>query len=117
MPEGAEIEILEDTEKLVHFVLPSLPAGELSDELLEKVAGGGILPGIDFTTNVGMQLWPKLPPGAVRGDTLLLNPQSSPAMGEDGWFTSRGFYKQPGGGWSRVNPELRDWIKKHGRPI
>ena len=41
LPGGMALKVVEDTDKLVHFVLPSPPAsGELSDEDLQKMAGG-----------------------------------------------------------------------------
>jgi len=43
VPEGVEVKMLENTENMVHFVLPPPPAAELSDEDLDKVAGGGLL--------------------------------------------------------------------------
>jgi len=39
IPDGQEIKVLENTENLRHFVLPAAP-GELTDEQLERVAGG-----------------------------------------------------------------------------
>jgi hypothetical protein len=46
VPEGFEIEVIEETPGTIKMVLPKNPApvtaeGELSDELLEMVAGGG----------------------------------------------------------------------------
>lgn len=40
VPEGVEVRIVENTEKIVHFVLPAQPGDELSEEQLEKVTGG-----------------------------------------------------------------------------
>ena len=41
IPEGLRIKVVENTDKLVHFVLPAKPSShELSDEQLDKVAGG-----------------------------------------------------------------------------
>ncbi len=40
--EGIEIEVHEDTDKLMHVVLPASPAGDtLSEEDLERIVGGG----------------------------------------------------------------------------
>ena len=39
MPAGTSLKVVQDTEDLVHFVLPARPT-ELSDEELENVAGG-----------------------------------------------------------------------------
>jgi len=39
MPAGASLKVVQDTEDLAHFVLPAKPT-ELSEEELEKVAGG-----------------------------------------------------------------------------
>ncbi|MFH1725905.1 MAG: NHLP leader peptide family RiPP precursor [Elusimicrobiota bacterium] len=38
--EGVAVKVVQDTDKTVHLVLPPKPAGELSEEQLEKVAGG-----------------------------------------------------------------------------
>jgi hypothetical protein len=41
IPAGVELRTVENTDKVFYFVLPPKPAtGELSDEDLEKVAGG-----------------------------------------------------------------------------
>jgi hypothetical protein len=41
MPPGMEVRMVENTDKVLHLVLPVKPASdELSDELLENVAGG-----------------------------------------------------------------------------
>ena len=40
IPDGQEIRVLENSENLHHFVLPAAP-DELTDEQLERVAGGG----------------------------------------------------------------------------
>jgi hypothetical protein len=40
IPSGLEVRVVENTPTLVHIVLPARPAGELSDEQLEAVAGG-----------------------------------------------------------------------------
>ncbi len=47
VPEGVEIRFLENTEKVIHVVLPSLPPldGELSGIELDAVAGGVYVPG------------------------------------------------------------------------
>jgi hypothetical protein len=39
LPSGASLKVVQDTEDIVHFVLPARPT-ELSDEELENVAGG-----------------------------------------------------------------------------
>ena len=42
--DGVEIQVHEETETTLHFVLPPKPQeGELSDEELEKAAGGAIV--------------------------------------------------------------------------
>ena len=41
VPEGVDIEVVESTQEKAHLVIPSKPVGELSDEDLDKVAGGG----------------------------------------------------------------------------
>lgn len=41
LPDGVSVKVVEDTDTLVHVVLPALvPAGATSDRELEKVAGG-----------------------------------------------------------------------------
>ena len=37
---GVTVKVVEDTDKHFHLVLPPKPTGELSDEALDKVAGG-----------------------------------------------------------------------------
>jgi hypothetical protein len=40
-PEGVQVKVLEDTDKVEHLIIPSKPAeGELSEEELASVAGG-----------------------------------------------------------------------------
>jgi hypothetical protein len=41
LPEGLQFKVVEDTDRLVHLILPPKPdLGELSEEQLELVAGG-----------------------------------------------------------------------------
>jgi hypothetical protein len=40
LPPGIEIRAVENTDEVFYLVLPSKPSGELTDELLEKVAEG-----------------------------------------------------------------------------
>ncbi len=40
VPEGVEVKVVENTATLFHLVLPPRPDEELSDEALDKVAGG-----------------------------------------------------------------------------
>lgn len=40
VPAGMAVKVVENTDKHVHFVLPPKPTDELSDEALDKVAGG-----------------------------------------------------------------------------
>jgi hypothetical protein len=44
VPEGVQFKVVEDTERLIHLILPPSPAGveELSAEALESVKGGHI---------------------------------------------------------------------------
>jgi hypothetical protein len=42
VPPGKRVEIVEDTDDVIHLTLPSRPR-ELSDENLDAVAGGGAL--------------------------------------------------------------------------
>ena len=41
VPPGVKMTVLENTNTHIHVVLPPKPTGELSDEALDKVAGGG----------------------------------------------------------------------------
>jgi Nitrile hydratase, alpha chain len=40
MPAGVTIKVVENTDAVVHLVLPPRPSGELSEEALAAVAGG-----------------------------------------------------------------------------
>jgi len=40
-PEGIKLHVVENTEKEAYIVIPPKPGKELSDESLDKVAGGG----------------------------------------------------------------------------
>ena len=40
IPDDVEFRIVENTDKIVHLNLPPEPTGQLSEEELEKVAGG-----------------------------------------------------------------------------
>ena len=40
VPAGVTVKVVEDTETTRHLILPPPPEGELSEEALEKVAGG-----------------------------------------------------------------------------
>ena len=42
IPEDAEILVVENTDKIVHLILPPAPTGQLSEEALENLAGGAI---------------------------------------------------------------------------
>jgi hypothetical protein len=44
VPDNVNLKVLEDTGTLMHLVLPAAPSGELSEEALAKVAGGGRTP-------------------------------------------------------------------------
>lgn len=59
VPAGVQVRVLENTDQLVHWVLPARP-GELSDTALDAVAGGGSLSGYLSYTPVP-QLWIGLP--------------------------------------------------------
>jgi hypothetical protein len=41
VPAGVTVEVVENTDTQFHLVLPARPAGELSDEALDKAAGAG----------------------------------------------------------------------------
>lgn len=43
-PNNAKIKILEDTEQLMHFVIPVIPEGKLTDAQLTAIAGGSVAP-------------------------------------------------------------------------
>ncbi len=40
IPEGIEVRMVENTDKITHFILPPEPSDELSDEELEGAVGG-----------------------------------------------------------------------------
>ncbi len=40
IPDGIEVRMVENTDKIIHFILPPAPSDELSDEELEGAAGG-----------------------------------------------------------------------------
>jgi hypothetical protein len=40
IPAGVTVKVVENTDKLVHLVLPTRPNSELTDEALDRVAGG-----------------------------------------------------------------------------
>ena len=40
VPTGHEVRVVEDTERVTHLVIPPSPGEELSDEQLDRVAGG-----------------------------------------------------------------------------
>ena len=42
VPEGIEVKMVENTEKITHFILPPEPSDELSDEQLDQAAGGAV---------------------------------------------------------------------------
>jgi hypothetical protein len=55
LPAGMEVRMVENTDKVLHLVLPAKPASEeLSDEQMEKVAGGM---GADGGWEVRVNLW------------------------------------------------------------
>lgn len=40
-PDGVEVKVVENTDSIVHFVLPPAPAeGEISEEALSQISGG-----------------------------------------------------------------------------
>jgi nitrile hydratase alpha subunit len=45
VPAGVNIKVVENSDKVINFVLPAKPRGELSDEELGAVAGGRAGPG------------------------------------------------------------------------
>lgn len=42
VPEGVDLKVVENSDKVVHLTLPAKPSGDLSDEQLDEVAGGWI---------------------------------------------------------------------------
>jgi hypothetical protein len=40
VPRGLQVKVVENTDQVLHLVLPAKPRGEISDSDLEKVAGG-----------------------------------------------------------------------------
>ena len=40
VPEGVEIKVVENTDALVHVIVPTSSTGELSDDELDNVSGG-----------------------------------------------------------------------------
>ena len=53
LPEGAELNVVEETENTAYFLLPQEPSEELSEEELEAVSGGWIVPAI----RLGVAAW------------------------------------------------------------
>jgi hypothetical protein len=47
LPDGVQVTVVEHSENHFHFMLPPKPAGDLSDEELEAIAGGLGTPPID----------------------------------------------------------------------
>jgi 16S rRNA C967 or C1407 C5-methylase (RsmB/RsmF family) len=43
VPAGVTVNVLENTDKVINYVLPNKPKAELSDADLDKVAGGGMV--------------------------------------------------------------------------
>ena len=42
VPQGVELRAVENTDKVMYFMLPPEPSAELSDEQLDQVAGGNV---------------------------------------------------------------------------
>ena len=40
VPEGVEVRVVENSDKVVHLALPAKPSGDLSDEQLDQASGG-----------------------------------------------------------------------------
>ena len=40
VPEGVEVKVVENSDKVIHLTLPAKPSGDLSDEQLDQAAGG-----------------------------------------------------------------------------
>lgn len=43
-PSDTEVKVIEDTEQLIHFVIPVIPEGKLTDAQLNAIAGGSCPP-------------------------------------------------------------------------
>jgi hypothetical protein len=56
LPEGLEIEVLEESPKKLFIVIPAKPTDELTDEQLEGVAGGFCLPVAGLGITLGYAL-------------------------------------------------------------
>ena len=52
LPEGMEVKMLENTDKLIHFILPPRPKGDILEKDLDLTAGGeyskSLLPLIEY---------------------------------------------------------------------
>jgi hypothetical protein len=57
VPAGMTVTVVENTDKQFHLVLPPVPAGELSEEALDAVAGG-----VDFSNFVPRNFGRSSPP-------------------------------------------------------
>lgn len=78
IPAGVELRAVENTDKLMHLVLPAKPTGELSDENLDQVAGG-VCFGVPNCEPVSWSL-----------------PPARQEMGSSGEKSESGHYKKPG---------------------
>jgi hypothetical protein len=54
--EGIEVKRVENTDKIVHFILPPPPRGELSQNELYNVAGGASGPVTDSATQANVKV-------------------------------------------------------------
>jgi len=45
VPDDVQVRVVEDTDTLIHLILPARPAGDLSDEDLDQTAAAGGSPG------------------------------------------------------------------------
>ncbi|HEV2438727.1 MAG TPA: NHLP leader peptide family RiPP precursor [bacterium] len=63
VPAGMDVRLVENSETVMHVVLPAKPAGDLSVEQLHQVAAAGLCN--TGTGNVGL-----LPPSGERRDSL-----------------------------------------------
>ena len=44
LPAGTSLKVLQNTDTVFHLVIPAKPTGDLSDQDLDKVAGGATIP-------------------------------------------------------------------------
>ena len=83
MPDGVEVKMFEATDKLVHFIIPcpSTDDGELSDEDLDKVAGG--VAGVDDAAVAALAITLVVVLAICIGITVLVGGGEEPEVHEE----------------------------------